>query len=360
MYCIAQFQKIKSAREIGLMANHNLRLHLTKSDKGRIDPARTKLNRVLENTLQIDITDASDMNRKFAEHWKQNDIKIKSDSVLLVDVVLTTSPEFWGDCWHKNGTLTVEAQKKLDEWLPVQIDFIKKHFGPDALKFAVLHLDEKTPHIHLMLSPEETKSLKYKNQYGAQKKKTTSLNANRWNPNFWKKFVTAYAKVNEKFKLKRPTEDSMSQKITLKEYDKLLKEANQVDYTKVVSNMVNDVLGELGFMNSKEAVKNALNNKLVPRLQVLAKSNKAVKELLELDREQEYKLLKKLTADAQKKLEEATKVKEYHGNKLKIIQELEAQNKAKDEIIEAQRLEIERLNPKQKLTANDPSYKLKA
>ncbi|MGF6524775.1 plasmid recombination protein [Variovorax sp. PvP013] len=245
MYCIAQFEKVKDTRKITAMANHNLRLHLSVADKKRIDPARTELNRILENPLGIDPKLSKSMARCFEQHWEANVIQMKSDSVFLIDLVLTTSPEFWGDALHQNGALTPAAKAKLDAWLPVQMDFIRRHFGPDALKFAVLHLDEKTPYIHLMLSPEQTKTLKYRNQYGTQEKTVTSLNANRWNPVFWKKFLTAYAKANEKFNLKRPVEDSMTEKIAPKEYEKLVKFAMSEDYSSTIEKMVDAVLSEL-------------------------------------------------------------------------------------------------------------------
>ncbi len=328
------------------MANHNLRTRLTVGDKARIDPKRHQLNRVLENPLKIDTSKGPDMLAKFKKHWADNDIAIKKDSVLVVDMVLTTSPEYWGDDWNVNGRLTPATQKKLDEWMQVQMDFVKKHFGPDAVKFAVLHLDEKTPHIHVMLSPEETKVLKYKNQYGTQEKEIKSLNAKRWNPTFWKKFVTAYAKVNEKFGLKRPTEDAMTEKITLKEYDKLIHEAATEDYSKVIGNMVDDVLAELGVLSSRQAVKKALDEKLVPRLKILAKSNKAVKSLLEIDRGLEYRLLKKLKKETEEQLAEANRKIEYHGNKIKTIDELKVIISNKDRKIVALRAEVEKFKPK--------------
>ncbi|MGF6524776.1 hypothetical protein [Variovorax sp. PvP013] len=98
-------------------------------------------------------------------------------------------------------------------------------------------------------------------------------------------------------------------------------------------------------MNTKAVVEKAISAKLIPKLKILAKSNKALKSLVKLDREQEYKLIEKLKLEAKKQIEEASKKIEYHGNKLKTIQELEAKIKAKDKIIEAQRLEIKRISP---------------
>ncbi|MGJ7501619.1 plasmid recombination protein [Variovorax sp. ZT5P49] len=366
MYCIAQFEKIKGAGNMSNIAKHNLRTHLSEADKERVDSSLSHLNKILFNPLGIDEKSAPSVWAKLEEHWEKNKIERKSDSVHAVDLILSTSPEFWGD-WRVKGVITHEGQKKIDDWCKVQLDFIQKHFGPEALKFAVLHLDESNPHIHLILSPEQTKILRYKNQYGSQEKRVTSLNAKRWNPVFWRKFLTSYAAANNMFGLKRGTEFSMLEKITIKDYAKLTKIAASFDYETALGKIIADVVKGLGMVNTKASVKELMEKKLAPRLKILAESNKALKNLLALDRAKEYELLKKLQEKAEIQLKEALASKEYHGNKLKKIVELEAQNKeqakiikAKDEVIEAQRLEIERLELKQKLTANDPSYKLKA
>lgn len=359
-YCIAEFQKVKSMGQIAAMASHNLRIKLSQKDKARIDKARTPLNQVLENPLGIDLKSVKGMGASFEKYWRESDIEIKKDNVLLIDLVLTSSPEFWGE-WHKNNQLTAEGKKKLDDWVKVQMDFIKKHFGPQAVKFAVLHLDETTPHIHLMLSPEETKVMKFRNQYGTKEITKTTLNARRWGPSFWEKFVTAHAKANEKLGLKRGKEKSMARKITLKEYQTLIDMASEYDYKKTLTKLVDEVLKEeLGVVNTKASVLQVVKEKLVPRLNVLAKSNKALKELLAMDREHEMQLMKKLQAQATKDITDALATKQYHGNKLKAIQELEAKNKEQAEIIEALRLENERLKPKKNLTRNNPNYQLKA
>ena len=51
-----------------------------------------------------------------------------------------------------------------------QVDFARKEFGKN-LKLAVLHQDETTPHIHLVISTDITKVQKFKNRYGTCEKK---------------------------------------------------------------------------------------------------------------------------------------------------------------------------------------------
>lgn len=308
MYSIAEFQKVKSAGEFSSMSKHNFRINLSVADKKRIDTTRSHLNQVLLNPLEISISDSSDTNKKIQEYFEKNQVAIKSDSVLAVDLILTTSPEFWGE-WQKNGKITKEGQKKLDEWVPVQLDFLKKKFGEKSVKLAILHLDEKTPHIHIIVTPEETKTLKYKNQYGSQEKITTSLNANRWNPAFWKKFLTEYANFNKRFGLKRPIENSTAKKIPIKEFEQLISTAVNEDYTKAIHKLLEDIGSELSVVNTRSKIEDLLVNNLLPKLNPLMNSNKGLKKLLGKDRAIEYQRNKDLTSKLETQLADIEKEK---------------------------------------------------
>ena len=81
-------------------------------------------------------------------------------------MVLTASPEFF------------EGLKgaQLDHWVAAQLEFLQKEHG-SRLRHVVFHQDEKTPHLHALISVEETKTLKYKNRYGEGEKIATTLNA---------------------------------------------------------------------------------------------------------------------------------------------------------------------------------------
>ena len=52
--------------------------------------------------------------------------------------------------------------RKKAEWASHQIDFIRKEWG-DNCKLAVIHKDESTDHIHVIISTEETKTQRFKN-----------------------------------------------------------------------------------------------------------------------------------------------------------------------------------------------------
>lgn len=315
MYCIAGFTKVKEPGKLTQMANHNFRLHLTQAERKRIDLGRSGLNQVLINSLGVDAKNARDLATKVDEHYKRIGAEVKSNSVLGIDLVLTTSPEFFcdesGRKWHSGGKVRTEFKSKLDEWVAVQLDFIRGEFGANV-KLAVLHLDETTPHIHVVVTPEETKELRYKNQYGTQAKTVTSLNADRWNPTFWKKFLKNYEKANKRFGLKKGEENSLSENVSIKDYTKALSQAASQDYSKAIQKLVADIGDDLSVVNTKDGVKKLLVEKLLPALNPMLKSNTAMKKVLSLDRVKEYSAIKKIKQELEKALSEAGAKKDLY------------------------------------------------
>jgi hemoglobin-like flavoprotein len=337
MYCIAGFRKVKEPSKFSQMANHNFRLHLTQTERERIDHSRTGLNQVLVNTLGVDVENAGDLAHKVNEHYTKIGAKVKSDSVLGIDLVLTTSPEFFcdekGNSWNSGGKIRPQFQKKLDDWVAAQLDFIRGEFGANV-KLAVLHLDETTPHIHIIVTPEETKELKFKNRFGQGQKTVTSLNADRWNPSYWKRFLTNYEKANKKFGLKKGEENSMSKNVPVKEFSKAVSQAANLDYTKAIEKLVANIGDDLSVVNTKDGVKKLLVEKLLPALNPMLKSNSAMKKVIALDRTKEYSAIKKMKAEIEKTLQEAAaKRDEYvaavnrHGLQQQEILSLHHENK---------------------------------
>ena len=100
---------------------------------------------------------------------------------------------------------------------------MKNEFG-DNLQVAVLHLDEKTPHLHFLLSCEEKSLKRYKNQKGEFFREEYSLNAKRWGPDFLRDLHTRHAEHNEKLGLKRGNPSSGGVHKPLKEYYKELEQ----------------------------------------------------------------------------------------------------------------------------------------
>lgn len=339
-YCIAGFQKVKSASELTQMQNHNLRIHLTQAEQKRIDGNRSRLNKVLTNTLGSDEKNASSFGKKLQEFYKSQNIDVRADNVLAVDLVLTTSPEYFGN-WHQNGAITKEGQKKIDDWVKTQMEFLEKQFGKEAVKLAVLHLDETTPHLHAVVTPEEKKTRTYKNRHGSFQKEQVILNANRWSPSFWKNnFLKNYAKANAKFGLKRGVEGSTKKNVPLKEFSALVADAVNKDYGKVLEKMLEELTDDLSVLNTKAGVEKLIREKLFPKLEPMMKGNSALKKLLKKDRLQEYQANKKALEELEqskraleKDRKKTDEMQAYYGKGLQIRMNLEEElTKSKERI----------------------------
>lgn len=68
------------------------------------------------------------------------DCKLRKDSVLARDIILTASPEFFNNATRE--------QKNL--WVQKNLQWLKDTFGDNCV-YATLHQDEKTPHISALI-----------------------------------------------------------------------------------------------------------------------------------------------------------------------------------------------------------------
>ena len=98
----------------------------------------------------------------------------RKDSVRVVEALVTASPEFF------KGKKKAEVCAFFEEALR----FIEKHQSKGTIISAVVHMDEKTPHMHLSFVPlTADKRLSAKDIVGNKKKLTW------WQDGFWKHMV---------------------------------------------------------------------------------------------------------------------------------------------------------------------------
>ena len=168
-YAILRFAKYKGP-EIGHIEAHNERTKEKYASNPDVDTGRSHLNFHLVPP-----------ERKYrAEAEKQitaAGCRTRSDSVRVVEALVTASPEFF------KGKKRSEVKAYFTEAL----DFIQKHQSKDTIISAVVHMDEKTPHMHLCFVPlTEDKRLSAKEIVGNKKKLTW------WQDEFWKHMVKKY------------------------------------------------------------------------------------------------------------------------------------------------------------------------
>ena len=106
--------------------------------------------------------------------------RTRSDSVRVVEALVTASPEFFKG----------KKRAEIKEYFDYALDFIKAHQNPKTIISATVHMDEKTPHMHLCFVPlTEDGRLSAKDIVGNKKKLTW------WQDEFWKHMVKKYPEL---------------------------------------------------------------------------------------------------------------------------------------------------------------------
>ena len=168
-YAILRFAKYKGP-EIGHIESHNERTKEKYASNPDVDTSRSHLNFHL-------VTPQRKYRAEAEKQIAEAGCRTRSDSVRVVEVLVTASPEFF------KGKKKAEIKAYFQEAL----DFIQQHQNPRTIISAVVHMDEKTPHMHLCFVPlTEDKRLSAKEIVGNKKKLTW------WQDEFWKHMVGKY------------------------------------------------------------------------------------------------------------------------------------------------------------------------
>ena len=95
--------------------------------------------------------------------------RVRRDSVKFVETLITTSPEF-----------AKAHESEMPEYFARAFDFLKERVGEENIISAVVHMDERTPHMHLCFVPlTKDKRLSAKEILGNKK------NMIRWQDDFY-------------------------------------------------------------------------------------------------------------------------------------------------------------------------------
>ena len=168
-YAILRFAKYKGP-EIGHIESHNERTKEKYASNPDVDTARSHLNFHL-------VTPQCKYRAEAEKQIAEAGCRTRSDSVRVVEALMTASPEFFKG--KKKGEIKAYFQEALD--------FIREHQDPKTIISAVVHMDEKTPHMHLCFVPlTADKRLSAKEIVGNKKKLT------QWQDRFWEHMVKKY------------------------------------------------------------------------------------------------------------------------------------------------------------------------
>ena len=168
-YAILRFAKYKGPEISGIEA-HNERTKEKYASNPDFDPPRTHLNFHL---IKPERKYRAESERQIAEAG----CRTRSDSVRVVEALITATPEFFKG----------KKRSELKEFFNEALEFIKQNQAPETIISAVVHLDEKSPHMHLCFVPlTEDKRLCAKEILGNKKKLT------QWQDKYWEHMVKKY------------------------------------------------------------------------------------------------------------------------------------------------------------------------
>ena len=281
-YGILRFHKYKGP-EIGQIEAHNERTKEKYASNPDIDPARKHLN---YNLLPPPPKYRAEAERQIREAG----CRTRKDSVRLVETLITASPEFFQN----------KSQKEIREYFERALEFMKTKQNPDTFVSAVVHMDEKTPHMHLCFVPlTEDGRLSAKDILGNKKKLT------QWQDEYWSYMVKKYPD------LERGESASKTGRTHIP--PRLFKKATKL---RRLEQTLRDLLGSINPMNAKRVREEILKilDEYIPGVAELMTKAKALKQ-----------------AEKELKAEIAQLKKEADSNKPSVQRLLELEKKVQEQ-----------------------------
>ncbi|GHT29149.1 mobilization protein BmpH [Bacteroidia bacterium] len=144
--------------------------------------------------------------------------KISHNQVRVIRIMLSGSPE---------EMKQVAEAGQLDDWCQDNVDWLRKTFGTENLVSAVLHLDEKTPHIHATVVPivqGERRKAKVEKDNDKRKYKKKPANSARlcaddvMARDKLKAYQDSYAEAMNKYGLQRGIEGSEARHVSTQQF----------------------------------------------------------------------------------------------------------------------------------------------
>ena len=134
---VARMQKMKANKLVGI-GNHNQRKTDNHSNKD-IDTERSYLNYDLVNRTDNYKTDI----QQFINENKSSSRAVRKDAVLINEWIITSDNQFFKD----------KDSKEIKDYFEVAKSYFSEKFGDENIRYAQVHLDETTPHMHLGIVP---------------------------------------------------------------------------------------------------------------------------------------------------------------------------------------------------------------
>ena len=134
-HAILRFAKHK-AGPAGALEAHHERTKEQYASNPDIDTSRSKDN------FHI-IQPAGKYRREIDNRIKATGCRTRKDSTMFVDTLITASPEFF----------TGRSKREVQAYFTEEVAFMEQKVGRGNIFSAVVHMDEKMPHLHLCFTP---------------------------------------------------------------------------------------------------------------------------------------------------------------------------------------------------------------
>lgn len=147
-FAVCRMDKMKAPALKGIQF-HNQRERESRTNFD-IDESRSNLNYDLANAERIDYNKRV---KEIIENQKKGERKIRKDAVLVNSWMITSDSSFF-------DKLQPEEERRFFEEAH---DFFSERYGKQNIAYAVVHKDEKTPHMHVGVVPMRDGKLQSKN-----------------------------------------------------------------------------------------------------------------------------------------------------------------------------------------------------
>ena len=219
--------------------------------------------------------------------------RVRKDSVRVVEALVTASPEFFKG----------KSRSEVKAYFEYALKFLESKQSPDTFLSAVIHMDEKTPHLHLCFVPLTADGrLSAKEVIGNRK------NLVKWQDEFWQHMVKQYPELERGESASQTGREHIPPRI-FKEMTQLTKQKEQLDALLVginpfngksraaeISKVLDSYIPNVARMKDQLRKYNIAFSQTVSENKSLKKKNAALSAAV--DKAQETSVLKQL-ADAQ-------------------------------------------------------------
>ncbi|MCL1885477.1 MAG: plasmid recombination protein, partial [Dehalococcoidia bacterium] len=170
-YAIMRFAKRKGS--FGKIEAHHERTKAKYASNPDVDTSRSKHN---FHIVQPSKSYLQEVNQIIALAG----CKVRKDSVRFIDALITASSEFFKG----------KSREEVQSFFQTAVDFLEQKIGDANIFSAVVHMDEKTPHMHLCFTP-----ITKDGRLSAKEIIGNRVELTKWQDNFFEHMVSKFPDI---------------------------------------------------------------------------------------------------------------------------------------------------------------------